>query len=167
MELKITSENGEITLLAISNLSTSLSASGGPADAQSTTSGSENVSRVRKNLSFSAYLDATGMLYNTTDDHHIISMISGLEATVLDKDKRNPATVNFKGTEMGINSGDKYNLTSFNTTFEMMDDKGIPLRAKIDLAFTQEFEKPAEGESGQKSESQNSKSQTEAQQLEW
>ncbi|KXX68962.1 hypothetical protein [Flammeovirga sp. SJP92] len=177
MEITIILDDNKtkIILKAITNVSTSVSASGlkpkptNPASGKKgESSGSDDdikdgpdVSRINKNFSFTAYLDDTGMLYDKVDnDPDIRSTIDLIQDGLMNVKDRIPRVVTFASDTIGIASDHKFLMTSFNTTFELMSNEGKPLRAKVDFSFAQEFEPSGGSSSTSKDESQNSQSST-------
>ncbi|NME70273.1 CIS tube protein [Flammeovirga aprica] len=170
MNIVIKSKVKDVSLQAITNVSTSVSASGLNDQNQNSDDDKDSkdkkvgqnkndVSRISKNFSFTAYLDDTGMLYQ--EGAKIQSILDDLQKSLMDLEHRIPRIVTFDGDALGIGKDDKFLVTSLNTTFELMSNEGIPLRAKVDLSFAQEFDNTSSSNNDSKNEEGSSQTSTE------
>lgn len=146
MEIKIKGEGEKgVILQAITNLSVNLNYGSGSQLPEKAT----DVAKYTKNISFSAYLDATGMLYpleKSEASSYIKTQIEELNKLLFNTEEAKGNTVILDLNQAG---SEKCSISSMNISYEMMDKEGNVLRAKIDFQFTNKINEKLKVETNQ------------------
>ncbi|MBB6458859.1 CIS tube protein [Flammeovirga kamogawensis] len=137
--IKKSSDKAEITLLAITNFSVNLSYGGNTLGKNIDDEETSQISKLTKNVSFSAYIDGTGMLYPAVETSSPKQIITKIQDILFIGNA--PSSISF---DENLTGDSQFNATTMNINYELMDKNGTVLRAKIDFQFKEFI--PAEDE---------------------